>query len=341
MADIQVLVENAADRSAIASLLEELGHTVTTDGIIQKSAVYILGDYVLPKYREQLREIKREQTPVFCPVILIRRPHTKLNLSSVAKDSMTDDAPVLIDEVLSAPVTKPILARRVANLVTRREQTAELARQNDRLEDFASIVSHDLRNPLSIAEGYLDLEMAETESENLRQVAQAHERMRELIEDILLLARVGALIDDVTQTDLASVANDSWKNVDSPTQRLVVDAEKELYADVSRLMQLFENMFRNAVEHGGDDIRLEVGDLSNGFYIEDTGAGIPSPQREKLFEEGASAVDEGVGIGLRIVSEIVDAHDWEIVATESDEGGARFEITNVERPDRPESDSNE
>lgn len=338
MADIQILVENTADRAAIASLLEELGHTVTTDPEVRKPAVYILGDYVLPKYREQLREIKREQSPVFCPVILIRRQDTKLKLPSIA-DATADDVPVLIDEVMTAPVTKPVLARRVANLVTRREQTRELARQNDRLEDFASMVSHDLRNPLSIAEGYLDLEMAETDSENLRKIAQAHERMRELIENILLLARDGAVIDDVTQTDLAYVADVSWKNVETPTQRLVIDAEEELYADASRLMQLFENLYRNAVEHGGEDIRIEVGDISNGFYIEDTGEGIPPAQRETLFAEDASAVDDGIGIGLRIVNQIVDAHGWEIVATASDEGGARFEITDVERPDKPQSDS--
>lgn len=338
MADIQILVENPADRAAITSLLEELGYTVTTATSLQNPAVYIVGDHVLPEYREQLRNIKREQSPEFCPVVLIRRQHTKLNLPPIEQGSTTAEVPVLVDEVMAAPVTKPVLARRVTNIVARREQTRELARQNDRLEDFASMVSHDLRNPLSVAEGYVDMEMAETESENLQRIERAHNRMRELIENILMLARDGAVVDNLTQTDLADVADISWKNVESPTQSVVIDAEKDLYADASRLMQLFENLFRNAVEHGGEDIRIEVGDLSDGFYVEDTGKGIPPAEREQLFSEGASAVDDEVGIGLRIVDQIVDAHNWEIVATESDDGGARFEVTNVERPTGSKSD---
>lgn len=338
MVDIQIFVENTADRAAIASLLEELGYAVTTATSIQNPAVYIIGDRVLPEYREQLRKIKRDQSPVFCPVILIRRQQTKLNLPPIEQASATDEVPVLIDEVMTAPVTKPVLARRVTNIITRREQTRELARQNDRLEDFASMVSHDLRNPLSVAEGYLEMEMGETESENLQRIERAHDRMRELIENILMLARDGAVVDDVTQTDLADVADISWRNVESSTQSLVIDVERDLHADASRLMQLFENLFRNAVEHGGEDVQIEVGDLSDGFYVEDTGEGIPPTERDQLFREDASAMDDEVGIGLRIVDQIVDAHDWEIVATESDDGGARFEITNVERPTRSESD---
>ena len=75
-----------------------------------------------------------------------------------------------------------------------------------------------------------------------------------------------------------------------------------------------------------------VGDLENGFYVADDGPGIPEADREKVFESGFSTSEEGTGFGLAIVNEIVAGHGWEIRATESEAGGARFEITGVDRP---------
>lgn len=103
-----------------------------------------------------------------------------------------------------------------------------------------------------------------------------------------------------------------------------------ILADRSRLRQLLENLFRNAVEHGGDDVTVTVGELDHGFYVEDDGPGIPEEDREEVFETGYSTSDEGTGLGLCIVKEIIEAHDWEIRVIEGTDGGVRFEITGVE-----------
>lgn len=99
-------------------------------------------------------------------------------------------------------------------------------------------------------------------------------------------------------------------------------------ADPERLQQLFENLFRNALEHGGRDVTVTVGDLPDGtgFFIQDDGVGIPESDREEIFTPGYTTAENGTGFGLAIVGEIVDAHGWTIRATESAEGGARFEI---------------
>ena len=71
--------------------------------------------------------------------------------------------------------------------------------------------------------------------------------------------------------------------------------------------------------------------MDGGFFVADTGPGIPEPDRGDVFEAGYSTADDGTGFGLRIVKEITDAHGWEISVTESWQGGARFEITDVEK----------
>jgi len=82
------------------------------------------------------------------------------------------------------------------------------------------------------------------------------------------------------------------------------------------------------MEYGGEGVTVRVGTLEDGFYVEDDGDGIPEEIRDDIFEFGTSTNTDGRN-GLPIVEGIVEAHDWEITATESDDGGARFEITGV------------
>jgi signal transduction histidine kinase len=106
--------------------------------------------------------------------------------------------------------------------------------------------------------------------------------------------------------------------------------DQTILADHGRLRQLLENLFRNAVDHGGEDVAITVGELEQGFYVADDGPGISPDNRDNVFESGYSTSEDGNGLGLQIVKQIVDGHDWDITVTESKEGGARFEITSVE-----------
>lgn len=241
---------------------------------------------------------------------------------------------------------------------TLKVQERRLTRQNERLEQFASIISHDLRNPLNVANGRLTLAKEESDSEHLAHIERAHDRMDDLIEDILALARDGSDIDDFEPVDLATVLNECWANVETDTATIEVATDRTIVADKRRLKQLLENLIRNAVEHGSTTNRTEsgdsvehgsvdrrtraaesgyddneltvtVGDLADGFYIEDTGRGIPESDRSDIFAAGHSTTANGTGLGLHIVSEVADAHGWEITVTESDTGGARFELTDV------------
>ncbi|NHX36498.1 PAS domain S-box protein [Halolamina sp. R1-12] len=239
-----------------------------------------------------------------------------------------DEGDVALIEIFATIVTA-VLDRNDRE-ATLRDRTRRLEAQKDRLDQFASIVSHDLRNPLNVAEGRLELAREEYDSEHLEPVARALDRMDALIDDLLTLSREGETVTDLEPVDLTTIAERCWTNVETTEATLATQVNRAVYADESRLKQVFENLIRNAVEHGDDDVTVIVGELDDGFYIEDDGAGIPESEREEVFDMGYSTNEEGTGFGLSIVEQIVEAHDWEINVTEGSDGGARFEITGVE-----------
>lgn len=104
-------------------------------------------------------------------------------------------------------------------------------------------------------------------------------------------------------------------------------------ASPTRLRRSFENPFQNAVAHGGETVDVTFGTVDDGagFYVADDGPGVPSNDREAAFEPGYTAGDDDAGFGLSIVRRIADAHDWTVSVSESADGRARFEITNVDR----------
>jgi len=214
--------------------------------------------------------------------------------------------------------------------ITEREQyRQELERQNERLDQFASLVSHDLRSPLGIATGHLDLVRQEHDSEELDTIAKSLTRIEDIIEDVLTLARQGHSIEDTEETSLSTLAILAWELVETEECELVVDSDHSFQADPDRAKQLFENLFRNALEHGGIVSTVRVGALDDeiGFYVEDDGRGIPVDEREQVLEFGYTTSTDGTGFGLAIVSEIADAHHWAVGITDSDTGGTRFEFT--------------
>ncbi|WP_200531001.1 PAS domain-containing protein [Halorubrum sp. LN27] len=214
-----------------------------------------------------------------------------------------------------------------------KQREAALQRQNERLDAFAGIVSHDLRNPLNVAQGRVDMarELAEDPS-HLDAAADALDRIESIVEHTLTLAREGETVGDPEPVAIGRIAADSWETVDTGSASLSNEADGEVLADPDRLRNLFENLVRNSVEHAGDDVRIRVGDLPDGFFVEDDGPGIPDSIRDALFEPGESGIEGNTGFGLAIVQEIATAHGWTVEAVDAADGGARFEIRGVERP---------
>ena len=258
-----------------------------------------------------------------------------------------------------------LLATHIETAAERATAESELRAERDRLEEFASVVSHDLRNPLNVAQGRIELLRRDAPAEHVDPIDRSLSRMDDIITDILTLAREGDTVGDLDTVDLRACVEDAWNTVDTgmATLRFDDDNLETLSADPGRLQRLLENLVRNSVEHGstsnraepddsvehgstssrttsGDsvdhgpteppdsEVTVRVGllDDGTGFYVADDGPGIPTGERESVFEHGYTTESGGTGLGLTIVDHIADAHGWTVTATDTPTGGARFEI---------------
>lgn len=193
--------------------------------------------------------------------------------------------------------------------------------------EFSEVIVHELMNPLSVARLRVETARDTGDLGHLDRIADALDRIEHLLRDEL------ALLDreDVGETqlrELSESAREAWEGISTTDATLAIEDSTEIIANHRLLTQLFANLFDNAIKHGSVDATVRVGTLSDGFYVEDNGPGIPAEKRRRVFERGYSTA-AGTGLGLAVVERIANAHDWTVTITESDEGGARIEIRGV------------
>jgi len=216
----------------------------------------------------------------------------------------------------------------VGHMERRRRQRRELERQNEQLEQFASVISHDLQNPLNVISGYLELAIETGNLDRLDPAVDAAARMEEMLDDLLTLAREGRAVGETQEVDLKPIVEEAWENVETHDGSLTIEGLDDIEtveADDSRLQEAFENLFKNAIVHAGEDVDMRVEADAGTVHVADDGPGIPPDKRDVVFEYGHTG-GNGTGLGLAIVRSIIEGHDWEISAAESEEGGARFDI---------------
>ncbi|WP_238717332.1 histidine kinase N-terminal 7TM domain-containing protein [Natronorubrum halophilum] len=275
-------------------------------------------EFIHPDDRERI--IERFQTGLDASVDLDRAEYRLRTADGQWRDVETIGSNLLDDPFVEGVVLN------TRDITERKKREREIRRTNEQLEQFASVVSHDLRNPLNVAQGYLDLADESVDCAYLSDIALAHDRMETIIEEVLLLAREGQSIGDTEPIDLERLVERAWVNVNTADATLSLASDRPIVADEDRLLRLFENLFRNSVEHGGNAVSVRVGTFSDGFFVEDDGPGIPIEDRDSIFEYGHTTTASGSGFGLAIVSQIADGHDWTIRVTEGADGGARFEF---------------
>jgi len=227
-----------------------------------------------------------------------------------------------------------VLLRGAAQDITdRKEHARRLEQKNDRLESFASMLAHELRNPVTIGQIYARQFPEGTDADAVEYVREAFDRIEDMIDVMLVLTRGREAVDDCTPVDLGATARAAWGEVDAPDASLDVAVDQTIPADETYIQHLFQNLLENAVEHGGADVRVAVGSLADadGFYVADDGPGIPAEDRDCVFDEGYTTAGDtgGTGLGLAFVRKLADVYEWDCRVTESDAGGARFELRNV------------
>ncbi|UPV99429.1 ATP-binding protein [Halorussus gelatinilyticus] len=220
----------------------------------------------------------------------------------------------------------------VRNITERVEHERKLQASNQRLESFASMLAHELRNPVTIGQIYGQQLPEESDSEAVRYVTEAFDRIEDMIDVMLVLTQGRNAIGETEPFSLAAVAREAWDEADAPDATLQVDLDARVETDETYLRHLFQNLFENAVEHGGSDVAVRVGEAEDGFFVADDGIGIPASDREDVFKAGVTttADEGGTGLGLAFVRELATVYDWSYRVTESAGGGARFEFSNVD-----------
>ena len=275
-----------------------------------------------------------DSMPSEIPVVLAPNGGT----SSVATRGLRAGAETYLDPATLEDGPEA-LAAEIDRLVVDREQgTRPTPRSDERIERFTSIVSHELRSPIQTAKSGIALVKTQCDSDYLDNVDETLDQMDALIDNLLDELKHGETAVEMEAVDLNAVVEEAWPG--RTTATLSVDSElPTVEAERTRLRQLFNNLFRNSIQHGNEDGTVRVGTVDSAdaadrndsiaIYIADDGSGIDPDRHEEIFEYGYSGSAEGTGFGLAIVSEIVDTFGWTVEVTESHNGGARFELQNI------------
>ncbi len=211
-----------------------------------------------------------------------------------------------------------------------KRQEVELEILQEQFEKFSSNVRHELKNPLQVAIGNLQLARETGDEQAFDTTTEALERIEEIITDLESIAKDETKRPKQGPNSLADLARSVWEILYTGEATLEVELPDHVrtYTPEGTLRPVFENLFKNAITHGGSDITVRVGTLTDGFYVEDTGGGIPEDKRMAVLESGYTTAPTGSGTGLSIVADVCQQQNWDLTITESDEGGARFEFTN-------------
>ena len=315
-------------------MLDEDGHVASWNAGAERIKGYrraeILGEHVSTFYPE-------EDAETGVPDRLLERARTDGRVEHegwrVRKDGSHFWADVVITALHDGDGDVRGFSKVTRDMTDRREYRRRLEHQTERMEELLRIVAHDLQNPAAVARARLELARESGDAEAFEAVATALERMETIIEEILNVSASGVIIRDTSLVDLADVATRAWEMVETNRATLEIDDPGTVEADEDQLQSVFENLFQNAVTHGGD-VTVRVGDSENGFYVADDGPGIPASDREVVLEYGFTTSEAGTGFGLSIVNTIAEAHGWNVTVTDSASGGARIEIVDVPAVDR-------
>ncbi|WP_277553957.1 sensor histidine kinase [Halobaculum limi] len=333
------------DRRLLDTVLDVTPHPIVLfddDGEIQRfnaAAETAVGiDAATARERGRLDEWWDITTPDGNPIPKRERPVSlalrtgetadrRLALTLPSGDRRTLDlraSPVLTDD---GDVTRVVAA--FDDVTDRLAYQTELEARNAELDRFASVISHDLRNPLAVIEGYVDLAIETGDTTHLDRVKNAVDRVNGLVDSLLVLARHGQTVGDLEAVPVDEAVSDAWQSVGGEDATLVVDEDLPVVeADPVRLGQLLENLLTNALTHAGEDVTVSIESLADGsgFAVGDDGPGIDPAERDRIFDPGVQSGGDGLGLGLALVRSIAEAHDWRVHVEDGPDGGARFVV---------------
>jgi PAS domain S-box-containing protein len=296
---------------------------ITTDG-------ERLAPEAIPSYR-----IFEQGETIHDAEIGLERPDGERVWVSVSGVPMRDDG-----EVTGAVIT-------FADVTERIEYKRKLEESNERLEQFAYAVSHDLQEPLRMVSSYLQLvedryadDLDGDAREFIEFAVDGADRMREMIDGLLEYSRVETRGDPLEPVDLDDVVNGVLDDLQVRIEERDADIEAEtlpgVEGDASQLRQVFQNLVSNALEYNGDEpprvhVEAERNEDEWVISVSDDGIGIAPDDQDRIFEVferlHSREEHEGTGIGLALCRRIVERHGGDIWVDSAPGGGATFSFT--------------
>ncbi|GEJ59122.1 sensor histidine kinase [Anaeromyxobacter diazotrophicus] len=228
------------------------------------------------------------------------------------------------------------LARQWARGEAARAEAAERAARGDAMARMAAMAAHEIRNPIGIIRGAVELmqerggpRLAPPDREALGDVLGEVERLRRLTQDFLDLAREPALVE--AECDLARLAADAAQGLAHTHPGVAVELElppATLRGDEGRLRQVVSNLLQNAAEAGAGRVKVsgEARDSELRLRVADDGPGIAPQLKARLFEPFATGRAEGTGLGLALSRRIVARHGGSLELAGTGPAGTTFEL---------------
>ncbi len=257
--------------------------------------------------------------------------------------SMQAEIPAYSQDDELGELTKAAISYKEKSIALEKNKKA-LERSNDELEQFVYTVSHDLKSPIVTSMGFIGIiqKLAkqgkfEQAVEKLDRVVNSNMRMSQLVNDLLELSRVGRTDLDkktINLNELLSsfLGSQSERMKRSNASITIEDDLPTIYANESRILQVFENLLSNALKYGSgeDGTSINVGIKDNAashlLYFSDDGQGIPKEYQEKIFGlfYRLDSNVEGTGIGLAVSKKVMTNHGGKIWVESTPGQGATF-----------------
>jgi signal transduction histidine kinase len=237
-------------------------------------------------------------------------------------------------------------------LMERQKLISQLEANNAELERFTYTVSHDLRNPLVTIKGFLgmldkDLQDGRKDriSSDFQRIANAADKMDELLSDLLELSRVGRIINTPEEVDFVKLTTEAVELLDARirSKNITVNISHDLptvFGDRVRLREVMENLIDNAAKYAENrhsptiDIGASRKNSEHVIFVRDNGMGIENQHLTKIFGlfEKLDQNSEGTGIGLALIKRIIETHGGKIwVESDGLEKGSTFYFTIPDR----------
>ncbi len=210
---------------------------------------------------------------------------------------------------------KPATQQTIIDISDRKQAQELLQQQKKELSDFVHMMAHDLRNQLLSVEGYAETLQEEYNQTFVEKIQYLAQHMGQLLRRSVALADAGLVIEGTADVDLAQLVQEISETAIPNNIDFVVDDLPIVVGDREKLVQVFQNLFENAVTHGNPtkiSVRKQRGERGTKILVANDGKPILPEHRSKIFQRGFSTQEERSGLGLAIVQKLVAAHGWQI-----------------------------